>query len=167
MLVSVDPGLNGCGVAVWLDNTLSWAGYIKNPGALPTDMVRQVEPVMGKLPWSLKLGTENPVDLAIELPQVYTVSKSKGDPNDLINLAVVVGAFLERWSTRGRQHVYSPGRWKGQVPKLIMVERIQKRLRPDETASVDLPAKSLAHNVWDAVGIGLYHLDRLKDRAPK
>jgi hypothetical protein len=43
-----------------------------------------------------------------------------------------------------------------------MTERIQSKLSVAEAKTIDLPAKSYQHNVWDAAGIGLHHLRRLK-----
>jgi hypothetical protein len=81
---------------------------------------------------------------------------------DLISLAIFVGSAATRLLSLGLQPVfYEPSAWKGSVPKDVMIERIKRRLSPEEHARVDLPrAKSLHHNIWDAVGIGLYHLKR-------
>jgi len=50
-----------------------------------------------------------------------------------------------------------PYEWKKQVPKSISSRRSEDALSEDERERVALPsAKGLAHNVWDAVGIGLY-----------
>ena len=61
----------------------------------------------------------------------------------------------------GRVFKYKPHEWKGTVEKKVMELRIQKHLTTEELKIVELPAKSLAHNVWDAAGIGLKHLKRL------
>jgi len=54
--------------------------------------------------------------------------------------------------------------WKGSVPKRIHHDRIAKILSPAERAVVAWVAvrvpSSLLHNVWDAVGLGLWGLDR-------
>lgn len=100
-------------------------------------------------------------DVAIELPQVYREAKLKGDPNDLIDLAAVVGAICCN-SLPGRKNVYLPREWKGQTPKAIFIERAKKRLSLEELQAVRLPkAKILAHNVWDSVALGLVHLGRM------
>lgn len=103
-------------------------------------------------------------ELAIELPQVYVASRSKGDPNDLINLATLVGYLCASFKTFS---LYRPHAWKGQVPKIVMQARIMKRLDDREKANVDLVPISTSHNTVDAVGIGLHHLGRLKDRLPR
>ena len=107
-----------------------------------------------------KCSTNRCDELAIELPQVYLASRSRGDPNDLIQLALVVGAF-EMWF-EGRVFKYKPHEWKGSVPKPIMAERILKRLGDDEkeqrSRKLEEPYQL---NTIDACGIGLHHLKRL------
>ena len=51
----------------------------------------------------------------------------------------------------------TPAQWKGQTPKKVTEQRARKALTWDELVAVELPsARSLHHNVWDAVGIGLW-----------
>lgn len=143
-MISIDPGVKGCGVAVWRHGTLIGAAY-------ETDS----DPRM--LAHKVPTNDDTDGDLVIEMPQVYARSKSKGDPNDLIKLAVMVGRILQ--SNQGLQWVYLPRQWKGQVPKDILTERTKRALTNLELDRVYLPkAPSLHHNVWDAIGIGLHHL---------
>jgi hypothetical protein len=96
--------------------------------------------------------------LVIEKPQVY--QSMKVDPGDLIDLAIVVGRII---GLSGREvTLYKPSQWKGQTPKAIHHERIKKLLSADELSRVVLPKakKTLGHNVWDAIGLGLFHLGR-------
>lgn len=168
MLVSVDPGLHVCGVALWSDGELSEAWL----AVAPTD-----PPPLGYLPWewmakavARDLADRTPrlgADLAIEVPQVYHQSKLKGDPNDLIDIALVAGAVATRVAAYhgGVTTTYRPQAWKGSTPKKVMVERIKAKLSAEEHLRVVPPrAAALAHNVWDAVGIGLHHLQRQRRR---
>ena len=113
--------------------------------------------------WTLVVGVQV-TRLAIELPQVYH-DEIETDQNDLIDLAAVVGevcrAFLEAVAV-----VYLPAEWKGQVPKKIVHERMWKRLSPEEVAVVPKAVrgkrrKSLLHNMYDGISIGLVDLGRL------
>lgn len=159
-LLSIDPGVNGCGVAVFSgeSNHLLWAGYVKNSGTGVRNMVDAVDTKLCKIlepPY-----TETwPNKLAIELPQVYLASRSRGDPNDLIQLALVVGGF-EMWFD-GLVFKLLPHQWKGTVPKEIMAARILKRLSEEEQSKIEKAPKSLLHNTLDSVGLGLWHLKRL------
>jgi hypothetical protein len=165
-LLSIDPGLHSCGVAVFdasTSNSLLWAGLVKN--SVDAHILNQT------YHWSLWRGMVLSVDaklhdldlhpdrLALELPQVYIASHSKGDPNDLIMLAGLVGA-LTHWFP-GMVFLYLPHSWKGNTPKAIMNERILKRLSDDERSKIEKAPKSLSHNIFDACGIGLAHLKRL------
>ncbi len=101
-------------------------------------------------------------ELVIELPQVYTRSLSKGDPNDLITLALTVGAISALCGSIGAHTVlYRPSEWKGQVSKNVTEARARKRLTEVELKRIELPkAAKLKTDVWDAIGIGLHFLRR-------
>jgi hypothetical protein len=150
--ISVDPGLHDCGVAAWHRNKLLRAELVRAK-AWP-DMASQVDA------WCID-HFRKPQLLIIELPQVYTRTRSKGDPNDLILLAAQVGAFINNFHDRyyGSRY-FKPAEWKGQTPKSVTEHRARKRLSPDELSCVHLPSKSLQHNVWDAVGLGHYFIEK-------
>lgn len=93
--------------------------------------------------------------VVIECPQVY--ARGKGDPNDLIDLARVVGAL----ETLSRDCVVvRPRTWKGTLPKKIHHERVLKELTTEERAVLGTK-KKIDHNILDAVGLGLWALKRL------
>lgn len=104
----------------------------------------------------------------IERPQVYRGRSSKGDPNDLITLAIQVGRYTERMVAQGSsvEHVI-PHDWKGTVDPDVLCRRVAATLSAPER---DLLYRVLAplarrpmtdehltsgrrHNVIDAVGI--------------
>lgn len=97
--------------------------------------------------------------VVIECPQVYSARHSKGDPNDLITLAVQVGRYVERYRSKGYDvRLTRPHDWKGNVPKDVQHRRMMKTLTPSETfcleAAENFVAKGKRHNMYDAVGIG-------------
>lgn len=99
----------------------------------------------------------------IERPKILNVLKgSKGDPDDILLLAVLVGAIAQRQYASGSPSVVLiiPSEWKGQTPKDLTEERAKARLSNVELDVVRLPAASLQHNVWDAIGIGLWAVGR-------
>ena len=150
-LVSLDPGLRGCGVAWWHANgSLLHVDYLRNP----------VKKGDGPGAWvgfdMLPLYDNRPDYFISEVPQVYRVGASKGDPDDLIQLAGVVGVFSALFTATTYTGV-KPREWKGQVPKDVHHARLVKTLTPEELAMVEAAAPpSLRHNVLDAVGIGRY-----------
>jgi hypothetical protein len=152
-LVAIDPGVRHLGVAVFDNGRLVRARLveIENLTEITYAICREV---------------------VIEKPQVYP--KSPGDPNDLIDLAIVVGRIAGHFevaqplsrSQPPRFSFYKPSQWKGQTPKPIHHARIRAELERQGTLScVEIPrAKSLAHNIWDAVGLGLFHIKKTKGR---
>lgn len=150
-VLAVDPGKHACGVACFgLDGELSWARYVDDEEA-----VRHVA----------SLRDVEYDEAIVELPQVYSLAKSKGGArgqNDLVDVAFAAGLLLGRLGLpRERIAEVRPRMWKGQVPKATMVRRIRGRLSDEEATRVMLPAPSLSHNVFDAVGIGLWRVGRL------
>lgn len=146
-LIAIDPGVHYCGISHFYRGELQYAAYL--------DIDETYRVICDELPLAWLY--------AIECPRIYPQSRQKGDQNDLIDLARTVGG-LERWC-EGKINIIYPREWKGTVDADVMVKRIQERLSPEERKTAVLPsAKSKHHNVWDAVGIGLHVLGRLKPK---
>lgn len=147
-LLSIDPGKN-LGWASFCDGSLNGCGVISD--ALDLDRL------CGRLPRYDK------IVLVIEKPQVYQGRKSKGDPNDLIDLAVQAGFVVGR--LRPSKTVWpKPATWKGQVPKEVVERRVLAILTEQEKELVGHAdvRRSVRHNMYDAIGIGLWHLGRYR-----
>jgi Holliday junction resolvasome RuvABC endonuclease subunit len=156
-LVSIDPGLRVIGYAEWYGGQLFKAGLIKNP----CDKTVKDDTVWLGMVEAITQTIQGVHEVVIEKPQVYVASRSKGDPNDLINLALVVGAIgMAFHLDETRVKTYRPAEWKGQVPKDVTERRVHEALTDAELGRVIWPVKSLCHNVIDAIGIGLHHLRR-------
>lgn len=106
------------------------------------------------------------IQIVIEKPEVYQQRFWKGDPRDLIDLAVVAGALIP-WTSNAR--MVFPKEWKGQVPREIEAKRTIAKLNADEIRVHQTPTglgtpetvpPSLVHNVTSAIGIGLWALGR-------
>lgn len=102
-----------------------------------------------------------PDRLVVELPQVYDAAHSKGDPNDLIGVAVQVGRWVERYRGLESIRLVKPATWKGQVPKEIHHGRILRKLALREQGVMPSLPKTKAHNMLDAVGLGMWALGRM------
>lgn len=157
MLLAVDPGVRGCGASIWWpDKGLHVACYVAN--LPPTSSTNAY--------WSMadaaleRLGHHKFSEVAIEFPQTYRGRAAKGDANDLLQVAAVVGALCARFGRQSKITLYRPAEWKGQTPKSISASRTLSKLSEEEKARIRMPAKSLQHNVLDAIGIGLKHLGR-------
>lgn len=91
-----------------------------------------------------------------ECPRVYP--KSPVPPNDLITLAVMVGRYTERHMCR----LIYPYEWKGQLDKAKTKARVLDILSEVERKRIPKLSKTQMHNVYDAIGIGLYAFRGIK-----
>lgn len=95
----------------------------------------------------------------IEKPKVYPARNSKGDPNDLITLAVQVGTYVGVLKHLGVANVLlvEPREWKGTLPKEIHHPRVWSILSAREqtvvTKAMLALTESIRHNGMDAVGL--------------
>ncbi len=160
LLVALDPGIRGCGVASFIDGHLSRAAYVKNPARRGCGAAECVAMARAVEAWYDGEADE----LACEWPQIYAKTQGK-DPNDLLALCGIDTAVSCCVAPNGLTTTYKPAAWKGQMPKGACHQRIATRLNSIEF-QIALKAAAaigdLAHNMWDAVGIGLHHLGRLK-----
>ncbi len=147
-LMAVDPGVKSMGVACFSrDNKLLWVELERADSLY--EMLGNVSGYVYKN-----------VHTVVERPQVYR--HGPGDPNDLISLALVAGAWGGSADRTGLIEFVLPRQWKGNVPKDIHQPKILASLDPDERQLVEgIRPKSLRHNVIDAVGIGLWKLGRI------
>jgi hypothetical protein len=102
------------------------------------------------------------IKVFIEVPQIYRERDWRGDPNDLVDETITVGA-LAAFTLDAEQEFKRPHDWKGNVPKSIHNRRVKSRLTLAEAGVLAncgvIP--SLAHNVVDAIGMCLWSLGRL------
>ena len=162
-ILAVDPGVRGCGVALFVHSLtgerLRRAAYVRNPHKTG-DGMGEVESMARAVRDSFdRMACVTFDRLVLEFPQVYTGARAKGDPRDLLALAAVDGAICGFVHHTEAVRVL-PREWKGQVDPDVLIERVKARLLPAEIAAVELPCASLAHNVWDAVGLGLFSVGR-------
>lgn len=168
IIVAVDPGIAGCGVALAVEGKIHHARYVRNPAGAGRSQAARCAYMARKVGLTARSWVSTipfnfcvqPQRVVLEWPQVRAAGKGRGDPNDLLFLAGVdaaIGAELFPWDAR----CVVPREWKGTIPPDVLISRVQDRLSEEERARVILPAKSLAHNVWDAVGIALWTVGRL------
>jgi hypothetical protein len=147
-LVAIDPG-KATGVAVFLD-------------VLRSATVCTEEQCLMAIENAAPLRQGKPAgDCIIEVPQVYPGQQQKGDQNDLINLAVTVGRYVDRATACGfRVKLVKPREWKGQLPKDVCWQRVRETLSPLELSNMEKISKSRAHNMHDAIGLGTWFQKR-------
>lgn len=169
-LVAFDPGVVHPAGALYRGGVLVRAERVPVDAPPSLDRLdRCVRVGVAVLEWAIGLGAR-PRYLCAEWPQVYRATKSKGDPNDLLLLAGIDGAFaalLHVYGARIDQAImlvsYTPAEWAGQLPKATTGDpwasargqRVHGRLSEAERAAV-VPS----HDSVDAIGIGLFALGR-------
>ncbi len=147
---SIDPG-KVSGVAIWEDDILQHAS-VADPDAIAI------------------LGLE---ELVIEMPFIYPRGKRNHktgvdraiNPNDIVRLALCVGRITGVATTISDPKIvyYKPFDWKHQLPKDVHHERIKRALSEVELARCELPkAKKAQLDLWDAVGLGQFHVQQLR-----
>lgn len=159
-IIAIDPGLNQSGLALFKRGKLQFACLTplvngKNP-------IRAVPYIREEL---RKYAPRSDRIVIIEKPRVYQTGLQKGDQRDIVNLALAVGAIGQLLRPKWLDSLIfvEPHEWKGQVPKEIMQKRIDKTLTAEELSKIVWPSKSLRHNVYDAIGLGLWGISK----APK
>jgi hypothetical protein len=97
------------------------------------------------------------IRVVIEVPQVYRERHWRGDPNDLIDETITVGALVA-FTLDADQRLVRPHAWKGGVPKDVHNRRILMAMTPDETEVLEHcgVCSRLRHNVIDAIGLAKY-----------
>lgn len=162
-VLMIDPSLSATGMAIFdpatVGHRLSLAQLVRGPARIDALADRCAAVVYGIVAFTPGVVSH----VIIERPRVHVATHgSKADPDDLIKLAVLCGAIAQAFVTRGATvRFIKPDSWKKQMTKEVTTARAVARLGDDEMARVQLPsAQSLQHNVWDAVGIGLWAVGR-------
>lgn len=161
LLLAVDPGVRACGVALFEDEQLVAADWVRTKEEALPKAADALATAVGR--WAQRAGSGFPDYVVIERPKVYENREHEVDKDDLISLAIVAGAVWEGLAGFARDGEFVlPREWKGQVPKDVHNARVMKHLEPEERAivhRVKCTPKQI-HNVIDAVGLGLWAVDR-------
>lgn len=167
-MICIDPGINGCGLAEFVfSGALVRALYVpclcrvdrptmaERVQAMVVELANRIEP----MPWSDAI-------LLTERPQIYAHGKGKGDPNDLLSLAEICAGVAARRGRYYKWRTVSPREWKGSLNGDVMTKRIRAALTETERARVESYGRkgALDHNTYDAIGIGLWYLNRLTQK---
>jgi hypothetical protein len=169
VIVAIDPGIRGCGIAVFRDDaTLLRADHIKSRQTSGNDAAACVAMALSVRFWlsSNAVLADGGHTLVLEWPRIIPASRQRAekrhvDPNDLLALVGVDCAIAMSYRDLMTLMTVYPDEWKGQTPKKVMNARVWERLSPDEKASVNSPSN---HNTLDAVGLGLHQLGRMAPR---
>lgn len=149
-MIAIDPGKLSSGFAVFeKDHEHTWRLF--DCGFLPNDKLRE------------KVARHSL--MVSEKMRVYRQEFWKGDPNDLVDVSIELGRLMQA-SLDPSPVLLLPQTWKGQTPKDVMRERVTSRLSAPENLKLETRLSAIKsnvrHNVYDAVGIGLFFAGRLK-----
>ncbi len=160
-MICVDPGLRGCGVALFRAGNLVRASYVTNP--VTSGGGYGAHKAMG-LAVSRSYGYVGISRIIIEHPRIYPAAQQKGDLNDLLDVTGVGSSVAACYPTVESETLY-PYDWKGNVEKKVMTERISRSITNEEREGIEKCYAKLMHNTLDAIGIGLYKLGRVNKRS--
>ncbi len=157
VLVSIDPGKKASGYAIFVKRELVACGM----AAQAEDLLKHWGADSQPGPAGVCHARGWPAIVVMEYPKVYDRRRWKGDPNDLLPITAA-GALLAGVLHPKRFKIVHPEEWKGQTPKEIQNSRDLGALSSMEVAAVGAAgiAPSKAHNMIDAIGIGLWELER-------
>ncbi len=157
-LVSIDPGVHSCAVVAWAAPTSgpTPSGVTLYRGALTTHCSAAETPlqVLELLDGWGFLGAPVCVEVTVKYNTRRPTHK------DITTVLQVVAGIRVAYPA-DRFFGVTPFAWKGNTPKGIQASRILSALTKAEHEAVSWPKKSLAHNVVDAIGIGLWRAGRL------
>lgn len=178
-LLAVDPGVRACGWALihLLDDgtcrhpgrqsgrpayekiRLEGCGLVQSKALGRDDMAHFAA-------MSAELSLVNYDRLVVERPQLYRESKQKGRQEDLARLLILCGMICGVVHD-GHGELVLPHDWKGGIPKPDPISDIDSYIvhrRNKEALGDYLPrdvSLGKAHNVVDAVGLGLWRVRQL------
>jgi hypothetical protein len=145
-LVAIDPGEN-TGGAYFVDGVLVWSGLLSLLDGAHTAMRAD--------------------RLAIEVMYIHQNDlRGQSAPvvakrmNDLLSVNIHAGQWIRSINAAHTRRLF-PHQWKGGLDKATHQPRILDALTPDERATIPKLAASKLHNVIDAIGIGLFALERM------
>lgn len=168
-VISIDPGLARVAYAIWEPETgkLLRAGLVRKDHEVATERAQKWADMAWAVDDELDLGSGDEIWLVLEVPQIYKETQNRDkkghgrDPNDLIDLAGVLGALAGKLVVGHVEWSPLPREWKGQLPKAISKMRVDEKLSAAEKETVEWPSvKEFHKDVYDAIHMGIVYLER-------
>lgn len=170
-VIAVDPGMIHPAIAIFHHTFLRRACRVKVPNALKKlpvgERCRQVVDLIGAVCIEVML-TERASAIIVERPQIYQASRAKGDPNDLIPLAMIIGGVAQGFGAPVVSPL--PHEWAGAIKKSTTGDP-WKSGRGDLVkmllhATDELPHCESSHDAIDCTMMGLKVLGRVRPYYP-
>ena len=148
MIFAIDAGVRKCGIALFDEKGILQGAYtVHNPDRLNRNVWA----------WRSMVDAVYSSIVAADLIVIETMQNDGRVITDALDVQIVAGMILGRAPCD--VVTYTPRQWKGQTPKAVTMARIKKDLTPAELDRID---KKATHDAYDAIGIGLYHLNKSK-----
>lgn len=164
-ILSIDPGLHGCGCGFWVCENTRWSlqrGFFAAGARLKNSHAPEAWfNIADSLFIKLRQLDVKPTCLVVETMKVYTMGKAK--PDDLLHLMAVAGCVVGRFPEVEVRRGFLPSEWKGQVPKDIMAARVEKKVRERGWWDrVEVPrSKAHLNDVMHGIGIGMHYIEKV------
>ena len=151
-IITIDPGVRASGVAVFHRGSLIAAKWVRGH---ETEVVLWAQRRVCEIP---QVGS---IKCFLEEPIVVRGRAFRGKTESLLKLSQTVGMLRGMFESVGVSvELVSVRVWKRSVPTEALTERLARKLDEHEKSVIEWPAKSAAHNVTDAVSLGLWVLGR-------
>lgn len=158
-IIGIDPGIGGTGVAKFTGGMpCKYEALSPTQGArwdqLLPDYVAEIEESV----YTFFSGNRDNAMVVIEMP-MFMGSSSGGTTarsGALVKLSMLAGAIFYACQEY-HPHLVTPMRWKGNLSKRIVKERLHERLT---RLHAPVPGGRMPSHTWDALGIGLWAYGR-------
>jgi len=148
--MTVDPGLQGTGYAVWRFYELKETGVI-------TSKAKEWWERAYSIAGTLYLRGSFSEIVYVEHMEYFGGSKNLAwKTGDLQRTTYLEGCIAGRFNEANIVVPIPVREWKGQLPKAVVIRRIQKELGKEVCEDL-----GIVTHAWDAVGIGLWAQNRL------
>ena len=160
MLVTLDPGLRGTGIAIW-DSGKLFATKVVEPtaGDWWTRSRFVADAIYNHVCFYMSDRPAGPnrdrYRIIMETTQ-FMGSGMAWKTGDMQKLTFLNGVIYERLRQAKSFYPVMPNEWKGQLPKDVVIERAERELGKKFCARLGVKT-----HAWDAVGIGLWAMGRL------
>lgn len=162
-LITFDCGLSYVGAALYDFEKQSLIDcYYIDTGIDAREEAEQTADLVKKIFLTFQTFLEHTL-IVVEYPEQY--SHTPAPRSSVQGLACTGGGIVSMLKKDSNKVEFVlPKTWKGQVPKDIMLNRIVAKLSDTEKQILESKnyIKSKKHNVIDAIGLGLFKLNRLR-----
>lgn len=152
MIISIDPSINNCGYAIFIDNILVKYGVIEPDKCAKTWQDKAISVVLKIKVLELSM-KETIKCLVYEMPDVWYSAKGQvaKDSGALEKLYFIAGMIHGRYLYFA--YPVSVMSWKGQLPKEVTLNTIKKKYHLTD---------SIYTHEADAIAIGDYYISTIK-----